>query len=475
MIFEDGVYQGWAGGNGDISGLSVNNGGTGNTSFPPYGVVTGGTTSTGGLQGITPGSSGTILVSGGTGGPSVWTTLAGAGAVTSVTGTANQVASTGGSTPVISLTGPFGFTTLTSNGILYGAGTSAISATAAMTNGQILVGQTSSAPLPKTLSGDATLASSGAITIASLAITTGKIAANAVTSAKVDSSIIVAAGSNPFTADQSMGSHKLTNVTDPDAAQDAATKNYVDLATAALSAKLEAQAATTAALAAATYNNGSSGVGATITLTVAAVLVLDGYTPALNDRLLIKNQAAPAQNGVYYLSTVGVLGVTQAVLTRTLDFDQSSDGVNGALIYVLNGTTNGNTLWACTTSGSITFGTTAINWSQFTGGTYTADETTLHLTGTTFSIKSTYVGQATITTVGTLTSGATGTGFTVALTTSTVTGNLPAANLPAFSGGDVTSSAGSANLSIGAGKVTAAMLASSAMTWYGRMYLNEKA
>jgi len=206
-------------------------------------------------------------------------------------------------------------------------------------------------------------------------------------------------------ADVNFNSHKGINGLDPTSPQDWATKNYVDLATAALSAKQDCQAATTAALAAATYNNGSSGVGATLTLTVAAVLILDGYTPVLNDRLLVKNQASSLQNGLYYLSQVGVLGVTQAVLTRTLDFDQPGDGIDGASVYILNGAANANTLWNCTTSGTITFGTTAINWLKFLGSTYTADETTLHLAGTTFSIINTYAGQTSITTLGTVVTG----------------------------------------------------------------------
>lgn len=195
---------------------------------------------------------------------------------------------------------------------------------------------------------------------------------------------------NP-SGDISWNSHKITSLADPAAAQDAATKAYVDSAVAAVETKQEVMAATTAALAAATYSNGSSGVGATLTGNVAAVLVLDGYTPAINDRLLIKNQADAKQNGIYKLSTVGTI-VIQWVLTRTTDFDQNADGIDGAMVYVLNGTTQGNELWFCTTTGTVTFGTTSINWTQFLGSTYLADGTTLTLTGTTFSITSGGVG-----------------------------------------------------------------------------------
>lgn len=227
----------------------------------------------------------------------------------------------------------------------------------------------------------------------------------------------------------SLNSQNITNLLDPTTAQMAATKNYVDMAVAALAPKNDCQAATTAALPTSTYNNGTAGVGATLTFSVAAVLVLDGYTVNLGDRILVKNQASAVQNGIYSVTTLGTVLVA-TVLTRTLDFDQPGDGVNGALVYVLNGTVNGNTLWSCTTAGSITFGTTNINWSRFLGSTYTADGTTLTLSGTTFSINTSYVGQASIVTVGTLTSGATGAGFTVALGTSTITGTLPAANMP---------------------------------------------
>ncbi len=203
-------------------------------------------------------------------------------------------------------------------------------------------------------------------------------------------------------ADVSLNSHKLTNVLDPTAAQDAATKNYVDLAVAALDEHAAVKYATAAALTESSYTN-NGGVGDVLTL-VAGVVLIDGQAMTVGDRVLIKNQAAPAHNGIWTVTTVGLLAVS-AVFTRATDFDQESDGIAGAMVFVLNGTVNDDTRWQCSAAGGITWGTTAINWSQFTGATYTADETTLHLTGTTFSIKSTYVGQASITTLGTVTTG----------------------------------------------------------------------
>jgi Collagen triple helix repeat (20 copies) len=189
----------------------------------------------------------------------------------------------------------------------------------------------------------------------------------------------------PPVGNLSLASQRIVNLADPINPQDAVTLNYLTNQLGLLIGKAECQAATVTALAASTYANGSSGVGATLTLTVAAVLVLDGYTPNLGDRILIKNQASALQNGIYVLSTVGTV-LVNAVLTRSLDFDQASDGVNGAFTFIQNGTVNAGTGWYCSTFGSVTFGSTNINFTEFSGpGTYSAG-TGLTLTGTTFSI-----------------------------------------------------------------------------------------
>lgn len=89
--------------------------------------------------------------------------------------------------------GGTGATTLTAHGVLLGEGTSAVAATAAMTDGQVLVGQSGADPLPKTVSGDVTVAASGVVTIANSAVTTAKIADSNVTTAKIADSNITTA------------------------------------------------------------------------------------------------------------------------------------------------------------------------------------------------------------------------------------------------------------------------------------------
>jgi len=189
----------------------------------------------------------------------------------------------------------------------------------------------------------------------------------------------------------------LTLTQNPVNPLDAATKQYVDAAVEGLNVHAPAAAATTANLTA-TYNNGTGGVGATLTNAGAqAAFAVDGYTALLNDRILVKNQSSAAQNGVYTVTTLGS-GSTNWVLTRAVDMNNVGTGADqlgpGDYIFVSSGTQNGGTAWVVTTPLPITIGTTPITFVQFAGpGTYTAGAG-LTLTGTQFSITSTGVTAA---------------------------------------------------------------------------------
>lgn len=181
------------------------------------------------------------------------------------------------------------------------------------------------------------------------------------------------------------GGATVTGVPTPVNASDATPKSYVDAAVAGLEWKQAVAAGTTANLTA-TYNNGASGVGATLTNSGAqAAFATDGYTAALNDRILVKSQTAQLQNGIYQVTTVGT-GATNWVLTRTTDANTSAE-LNNATMYVTNGTTLSDTGWTQTTPNP-TVGTNNVVFVQFSGsGTYTAG-TGLTLTGNVFSLTS---------------------------------------------------------------------------------------
>lgn len=128
---------------------------------------------------------------------------------------------------------------------------------------------------------------------------------------------------------------------------------------------LSARLATTGALPASTYANGTAGVGATLTATANAALTIDGTAVSVSDRVLVKDQAALAQNGVYTVSTVGS-GSAPWVLTRASDFDQPAEILAGSSVAVTAGATLAGTAWVQITGTAIVVGTTSIQFEAIT-------------------------------------------------------------------------------------------------------------
>lgn len=121
--------------------------------------------------------------------------------------------------------------------------------------------------------------------------------------------------------------------------------------------------ATTAALPAVTYDNGTSGVGATLTADAnGAFPTTDGVTPALNDEVLVKDQAAGLQNGIYEITQLGD-GSNPFILTRRTDADEDSEMTAGQHVPIAEGTSNGDKFAYLTTNDPITVGTTAVSYS----------------------------------------------------------------------------------------------------------------
>ena len=144
-----------------------------------------------------------------------------------------------------------------------------------------------------------------------------------------------------------------------------ANKAYVDQVAQGLDVKDSTRAATTADLSA-TYSNGSSGVGATLTAGSNGAIVIDGVSLSVNDRVLVKDQSTGAENGIYYVSTQGD-GSTAFVLTRATNADQPSELTGGSFVFVEEGTANADNGYVFTHNGSPTFGTTSLDVAQFSG------------------------------------------------------------------------------------------------------------
>jgi len=319
-----------------------------------------------------------------------WATIAAGSGVTSIlTGNGLQggpITSTGTISVDTTITATLSNTQTLTNKTISGANNT-VSVTNGLTIGAGLTGGSFDGSAPITIGIDATVIT----TTGNQTLTNKTISGSSNTLTNVPNSALVNSALSIGSTSISLGGTSLTlggltsvAVTqDPTTALQLATKQYVDAVAQGLNVHAACNAATTGTLASitggtVTYNNGSSGVGATLTLSVA-LTVLDGYTLLNGNRILVKDQATQAQNGIYTWATGGT------VLTRATDFDTNIEIANGDFTFVTYGTLYGNTGWVQTLPVA-TVGTSPISWSQFSGtGTYSAGNG-LTLTGTVFSL-----------------------------------------------------------------------------------------
>ena len=155
-------------------------------------------------------------------------------------------------------------------------------------------------------------------------------------------------------------------------------------------------------------------VATTGNITLSGTQTIDGVSLSAGDRVLVKNQTTGSENGLYVV-------VDGGSWTRAEDADSDSEVTAGLFTFVTEGTSYADTGWVISTNDDITVGTTAITFTQFSGaGVISAGDglvqngTVFDIVGTadritvnsdSIDIASTYVGQSTITTVGTITTG----------------------------------------------------------------------
>lgn len=169
------------------------------------------------------------------------------------------------------------------------------------------------------------------------------------------------------TADVSLNSRKITGLADPDSAQDAATKSYVDATKQGLDVKDSVRVATTA------------------NITLSGTQTIDGISVIAGDRVLVKNQTTASANGIYVAAA--------GAWSRANDFDASGKVTSGAFTFVEVGTAGADSGFVLTTDGAITLGTTALAFTQFSGAGQIVAGAGLTKTGNTLDVGTASTGR----------------------------------------------------------------------------------
>jgi phage-related tail fiber protein len=229
------------------------------------------------------------------------------------------------------------------------------------------------------------------------------------------------------TASVSLNSQKITNLATPTADSDAATKAYVDASRSGLDVKASVRAATTA------------------NITLSGTQTIDGVSLIAGDRVLVKDQSTASGNGIYV--------VAASTWSRSTDADTDAEVHAGMFTFVEEGTVNADSGWVLSTNNPIVVGSTSLTFAQFSGAGQITAGAGLTKTGNTIDavgtsnritvnadsidIASTYVGQTSITTLGTIATG-TWNGTTIAVANggtgaTTLTGLVKGNGTSAFS------------------------------------------
>lgn len=179
-----------------------------------------------------------------------------------------------------------------------------------------------------------------------------------------------------------------------DSSTQIATTAFVQWAVRSVPSKEASKYGTTTALPSVVYNNGTSWVGATLTAVAVGALSIDWSSPIVGDRILVKNQVSTFQNGIYTVTATGS-GIAVFVLTRAVDFDQSTDIVTGASTYVTSGSTLASTTWDVSSADSPVMGTDAITFVQTAGPGSIIAGTGISISGSTVAIDTAVVPRKT--------------------------------------------------------------------------------
>jgi hypothetical protein len=155
--------------------------------------------------------------------------------------------------------------------------------------------------------------------------------------------------------------------------------------------KASATAIATSALPTNTYNNGTSGVGATLTATANGAITVDGQALTTNQRLVVNGEATQANNGIYSVTQAGD-GSHPYILTRTTDANATTNFTYGDILYVTNGTSYGTTTWMEINTIS-TIGTSSITFVQISGPGEYVQGNNITITGSTIALASTITGS----------------------------------------------------------------------------------